>query len=72
MHPNKKKIKLQEETNITGYIHNVSTINISFKKIYIYFNTVIQVSRDEFYQVAVFKAEKHNVFVQAQNCGEIN
>lgn len=63
-----KKAKLDEECTVIGYIHNVSAVKLSQAKKRKYFNAVIQVSREDFYDVAVFCGEKHSVFLRAQNC----
>ncbi len=63
-----KKIKLAETDSVIGYIHNVSIVKTSALKKIKYFNAVIQISRDDFCDVAVFSVEKRNVFVRAQNC----
>ncbi|KAF4114196.1 hypothetical protein G5714_004419 [Onychostoma macrolepis] len=63
-----KKVKLEDTTTVTGYIHNVSVVKVSALKKNKYFNAVIQVSRDDFCDVVVFSVEKRMLFLQAQNC----
>ncbi len=59
-----KKIKLAATDSVIGYIHNVSIVKTSALKKNKYFNAVIQISRDDFCDVAVLR----NVFVRVQNC----
>ncbi len=63
-----KKLKIDDTTSVTGYIHNVSVVKTSALKKNKYFNAVIQVSRDDFCDVVVFSVDKRNFFLQAQNC----
>ncbi len=63
-----KKLKIDDTTSVTGYIHNVSVVKMSALKKNKYFNGVIQVSRDDFCDVFVFSVDKRNFFLQAQNC----
>ncbi len=63
-----KKLKIDDTTSVTGYIHNVSVVKTSALKKNKYFNGVIQVSRDDFCDVVVFSVDKLNFFLQAQNC----
>ncbi len=63
-----KKLKLDDITRVTGYIYNVYVVKIAALKKNKYFNAVIQVSRDDFCDVAVFSVDKRNLFLQAQNC----
>ncbi len=63
-----KKLKIDDTTSVTGYIHNVSVVKTSALKKNKYFNGVIQVSRDDFCDVVVFSVDKRNFFLQAQNC----
>ncbi len=63
-----KKLKIDDTTSVTGYIHNVSVVKMSALKKNKYFNAVIQVSRDDFCDVAVFSVDKRSFFLQAQNC----
>lgn len=64
-----KKIKLDnEDTSITGYLHNVSIIKQSALKKTRYCNALLQIDRNTFYQMAVFCVEKRNLFIRAENC----
>lgn len=63
-----KKVKLEDTNSVTGYIHNVSVVKIATLKKSKYFNAVIQISRDDFCDVAVFSVDKRDLFLRAQNC----
>lgn len=64
-----KKIKTEDENSVTGYIHNVSVVKIVAFKKKKYFNAVIQISQEDFHDVAVFSVEKRNLILQAQTAG---
>ncbi|KAI2646309.1 Single-stranded DNA binding protein Ssb [Labeo rohita] len=63
-----KKLKTADPSIVTGYIHNVSVVKTAALKKNKYFNAVIQISRDDFCDVAVFSVDKRTLFLQAQNC----
>lgn len=64
-----KKLKMdvsEDETCISGYIHNVSAVRVAVRNGAKYFNALLQVSREEFRHVVVFAAEKRTTFTQAE------
>ncbi|KAL0152506.1 hypothetical protein M9458_052229 [Cirrhinus mrigala] len=63
-----KKQKNEELVSVCGYIHSVSVVKTAAVRKNKYFNAVLQVSRETFHDVAVFSAEKRNLFLRAQNC----
>lgn len=56
----------KDKDTVCGYIHNVTECRISLYKRVKLFNAVIQTDRDEFRNMAIFAAEKHTTFKQAE------
>ena len=64
-----KKLKtdvFEDESCISGFIHNVSAVRVGVRNGAKYFNALLQVSREEFRHVVVFAMEKRTAFIQAE------
>ncbi|TKS65832.1 hypothetical protein D9C73_028361 [Collichthys lucidus] len=59
-----KKLKIEEDNSVSGYLHTISPVKVS-KKNTRYFNATIQNGREEYHRVVVFTPEKRDQFEQA-------